>query len=244
MFWKKNKTENNDKANKGNREENEIYYKCPFKSGDTITIDTANLVDYPIGVISDRTYFRDSFFYVSWQTNLGTSSNYFLSGEIPKVSTNKNQWEHFVLLSDYIKEKTKEEGYLIAKVAPINGYVVTDNEADMYYAALFDFTIKECNAPSVLVRDNRLGTSTLEICAIKEILSRKEYQKRVKAEIVCTVDAEPYHHRVRVREENSKLRKTLINEYGVDPQQLKNFEMQENCKPLLKQYQETSKYKF
>lgn len=217
-------------------------YKCPFKTGDKITVPYADLTDFPIGRVGRKDSF--GWLYIIWESSNIQQLKYWLPSEIPGTSTTKNQWVNFTLVSDYIKEKTKEEGYLIAKVAPLNGYIVTDNEADMYYAALFDFTIKEWNAPSVLVRDNRLGTSTLEICAIKEILSRKEYQKRVKAEIVCTVDAEPYHHRVRVREENSKLRKTLINEYGVDPQQLKNFEMQENCKPLLKQYQETSKYKF
>lgn len=217
-------------------------YKCPFKTGDKITVPYADLTDFPIGMIGRKNLF--GWVPVIWDCGEKQGYKYCLPSEIPGTSTTKNQWDNFTLVSDYIKEKTKEEGYLIAKVAPINGYIVTDNEADMYYAALFDFAIKEWNTPSVLVRDNRLGTSTLEICAIKEILSRKEYQKRVKAEIVCTVDAEPYHHRVRVREENSKLRKTLINEYGVDPQQLKNFEMQENCKPLLKQYQETSKYKF
>lgn len=217
-------------------------YKCPFKIGDKITISYADLTDFPIGRVGRMD--SSGWLYIIWESSNIQQLKYWLPSEIPGTSTNKSQWKNFTLVSDYIKEKTKEEGYLIAKVAPINGYIVTDNEADMYYAALFDFTIKEWNTPSVLVRDNRLGTSTLEICAIKEILSRKEYQKRVKAEIVCAVDAEPYHHRVRVREENSKLRKTLIYEYGVDPQQLKNFEMQENCKPLLKQYQETSKYKF
>lgn len=217
-------------------------YKCPFKTGDKITVPYADLTDFPIGMIGRKNLF--GWVPVIWDCGEKQGYKYCLPSEIPETSTTKHQWDNFTLVSDYIKRKTKEEGYLIAKVAPINGYIVTDNEADMYYAALFDFAIKEWNTPSVLVRDNRLGTSTLEICAIKEILSRKEYQKRVKAEIVCAVDAEPYHYRVRVREENSKLRKTLINEYGVDPQQLKNFEMQENCKPLLKQYQETSKYKF
>lgn len=217
-------------------------YKCPFQTGDKITIAYADLKDFPIGRVGRKDSY--GWFFITWECGVKQEYKYCLPSEIPGTSTNKNKWHNFTLVSDYIKEKTKEEGYLIAKVAPINGYIVTDNEADMYYAALFDFTIKEWNTPSALVRDNRLGTSTLEICAIKEILSRKEYQKRVKSEIVCAVNAEPYHHRVRVREENSKLRKTLIYEYGVDPQQLKNFEMQENCKPLLKQYQETSKYKF
>ena len=217
-------------------------YKCPFKIGDKITISYADLTDFPIGRVGRMD--SSGWLYIIWESSNIQQLKYWLPSEIPGTSTNKNKWHNITLLSDYIKEKTKEEGYLIAKVAPINGYIVTDNEADMYYAALFDFTIKEWNTPSVLVRDNRLDTSTFEICAIKEILSRKEYQKRVKAEIVCAVDAEPYHYRVRVREENSKLRKTLIYEYGVDPQQLKNFEMQENCKLLLKQYQETSKYKF
>lgn len=236
MFGKKKKTEiENAKT--------ETEYKCPFKRGDRITIAYADLNDFPIGKVGRLNSF--GWISISWETNNSLQQcKYWLPLEIPATSSEKGQWSHFTLVSNFTSKKIEEEGYLIAKVAPINGYIVTDNEADMYYAALFDFTIKEWNAPSVLVRDNRLGTSTLEICAIKEILSRKEYQKRVKAEIVCTVDAEPYHHRVRVREENSKLRKTLINEYGVDPQQLKNFEMQENCKPLLKQYQETSKYKF
>lgn len=232
----------NKKTDIDNREPNGKY-KCPFTTGDEITLNYADLADFPIGKVGGRG-FNDNFVYIYWSCDSLTACKYHLPEEIPLTSFVKTQWSRFILVSDFIKQKLGEESYLIAKVAPINGYMVADNEADMYYAALFDFTIKEWNAPSVLVRDNRLGTSTLEICAIKEILSRKEYQKRVKAEIVCAVDAEPYHHRVRVREENSKLRKTLINEYGVDPQQLKNFEMQENCKLLLKQYKETSKYKF
>lgn len=240
MFGKKKKeTVKEMKPNEGMKTKK---YKCPFKTGDKITIASADLTDFPIGQVGRKDSY--GWYYILWDCDNIQRYRYFLPSEIPETSDSKTKWDGLTFVSDYINKKTKEEGYLIAKVAPINGYIVADNEADMYYAALFDFTIKEWNTPSVLVRDNRLDTSTFEICAIKEILSRKEYQKRVKAEIVCAVDAEPYHYRVRVREENSKLRKTLIYEYGVDPQQLKNFEMQENCKLLLKQYQETSKYIF
>lgn len=247
MFWKKNKTENTDKANKKNCEENEIYYKCPFKCGDTITVDTANLVDYPIGVVSDRTYFKDSFFYVSWQRNLETPSKYWLSVEIPKVSTNKNQWEHFVLLSDFLKKKKSEEKYLIAKVSPVNS-VVTDGEADIYYAALFDFRINKWNTPYVLVKNRRDNgfhkVPNLEICKIEEIVSREEYPHKVQAEIICAVNVEDYLHRESVRKENSKLYTTLIREYNIEPKQLKALELEEISNPLLKKFKKNLKYTF
>lgn len=234
MFGKKKKTEVEEvKTEK---------YKCPFQTGDKITITYADLADFPIGTIGRK----DScgWFFIIWDCGEKQGYKYCLPSEIPGTSNRETQWKNYTLVSDFINENTKKDGYLITKVTPVNS-VVADGEADIYYAALFDFTIKEWNTPYVLVKNRRdNGVPNLEICKIEEIISREEYPHKVQAEIICAVNVEDYLHRESVRKENSKLYTTLIREHNIEPKQLKALELEEICNPLLKKFKENLKYTF
>lgn len=212
--------------------ENPSYMRSSFEQGDLVTLDYADINDIPIGKVlweSHQTGRRK----IDWLNKGSKEHKYHLPEET---------CSHIIKLSHFYRNIIDNEDYLIAKVSPV--YDGEVEEEDSFYVALYNLDRFENGivGQSVLVKDNRINMQSYEICEIIDVMSRKQYTKRVKGEVICAIDIDAYLKREDERKEHEQIKRDLMNEYGIDVKQLHKIEFQENCKPMLEQYKETSRY--
>lgn len=210
-----------------------IYKRSHFEQGDLVTLDYADINDIPIGKVlweSRQTGRRK----IDWLNKGSEEHKYHLPEETYP--------SHIILLRDFYKKVKENDIYLVAEVAPI--YEGEIDKEDSFYVALYNLNKFKDGivGQSVLVQDKRLIGSSYEICEIIDVMSRKQYTKRVKGEVICAIDIDAYLKREDERKEHEQIKRDLMNEYGIDVKQLHKIEFQENCKPMLEQYKETSRY--